>query len=159
MTDEARLEASVETDEGFEPVPYLDTEKLWTAGDGLCLETRPLTGVEWKYLLDNKLITFTITRKGADWLVERDLAVIEKQLAHDYADFWPLIGDARQKALTEWAFQVGISKEEAFHVAITAIREARWSDARAAMLNSLWARQTPTRARKLAAQIASGLFS
>ena len=48
MTDEARLEASVEIDEGFDPVPYLDTEKLWTAGDGLCLETRPLTGAEWK---------------------------------------------------------------------------------------------------------------
>ena len=160
MTDEARLDASIEADEGFVPVPYLDTEKRWTVGEGLCLETRPLTGVEWKYLLDNKLVSFSITRPGADWLVQRDRAGIEQQLAHDYRDFWPSLNDARQNALVEWAFQLGVAKEEAFHDAIAAIRAERWADAEAAMLDSLWAqRETPVRARKLAAQVATGLFA
>jgi GH24 family phage-related lysozyme (muramidase) len=159
MTDEGRLESSVEVDEGFESIPYLDTEKRWTAGEGLCLETRPLSGAEWKYLLDNQLVTFTIKRAGADWLVRRDLAVIEQQLARDYADFWPTLNDARQNALAEWAFQLGVAKEEAFHVAIAAIREHRWSEARAAMLSSLWAHETSARAQKLAAEINSGIFA
>lgn len=159
MTDETRLEASIDTDEGFKPAPYLDTEKRWSAGNGLCLETRPLTGAEWKFLLDGKLITFTITKAGANWLVERDMAVIEEQLAHEYADFWRFLNAPRQNALTEWAFQIGVAKEGAFHVAIAAIRESRWADAKAAMLDSIWARvQTPARAHKLAEEIYTGEF-
>jgi GH24 family phage-related lysozyme (muramidase) len=159
VTDDARLEQSIEGHEGFEPLPYLDTEKRWSAGEGLCLETRPLTGGEWKYLLDNRLITFSIAKQGADWLVRRDMAAIEQQLAHDYQDFWAFLNAPRQNALVEWAFQLGVGKEEAFHVAIAAIREARWSDAEAAMLDSLWAkRQTPARATKLAAEIGTGEF-
>lgn len=158
MTDEARLEQSIDDDEGFKPLPYLDTEQRWSAGVGLCLETRPLTGPEWKFLLDGKLITFSITKVGANWLVERDMAVIEQQLSHDYQDFWAFLNAPRQNALVEWAFQLGVAKEEAFHVAIQAIREARWADAEAAMLDSLWARQTPNRAQKLARELGTGEF-
>lgn len=159
MTDETRLEQSIDAHEGFNPAPYLDTENRWSTGIGLCLETRPLTGAEWKFLLDGKLITFSITRAGANWLVERDMAVVEHQLAHDYQDFWAFLNAPRQNALVEWAFQLGVAKEEAFHVAITAVREARWADAEAAMLDSEWAKiQTPGRATKLAAEIGTGEF-
>lgn len=159
MTDEARLEASIDVDEGFRSGTYRDSEGKWSAGIGLCLETRPLTGPEWKFLLDGGFIIFTITKIGANWLVERDMAVIEQQLAHDYADFWPFLNAPRQNALSEWAFQLGVAKEEAFHVAIAAIRQARWADAKAAMLDSLWAKkQTPGRAEKLAEEIYTGEF-
>lgn len=158
MIDEARLEQSVETNEGFRAAPYLDTESKWTWGEGLCLETNPPTGLQWKYLLDNKLVVMSISRAGADWFVQQKLAAIEKQLALDYAEFWLFLGGARQAALVEIAYQMGVNKEETFHVAIQAMREARWHDAEAAFLDSLWARQTPPRATKLAAQIGTGEF-
>lgn len=158
MTDPVRLEESVESDEGFKAAPYLDTRKLWTWAEGWCLETSPPTGLQWKYLLDNKLVTMSITRAGADWFVKLRLADIEKQLALDYADFWLFLGAARQNALVEIAYQMGVTKEEAFHVAIQAMREGRWHDAEAAFLDSLWARETPDRATKLAAQIGTGEF-
>lgn len=159
MTDGSRLEASIESDEGFKATPYKDSAGKWSAGEGLCLETRPLTGAEWKFLLDAKLVTFSITKVGANWLVERDMAAIEELLSHDYADFWAFLNAPRQNALVEWAFQLGVAKEEAFHIAITAIREARWVDAKAAMLDSLWAKkQTPERALRLATEIETGEF-
>jgi len=158
MVDEARLEQSVEGNEGFKAAPYLDTKNLWTWGEGWCLETSPPTGAQWKYLLDNKLATLSITRAGADWFVQQRLVVIEAQLAHDYAEFWAFLGGARQNALVEIAYQMGVTKEEAFHVAIQAMREARWHDAEVAFLDSLWAKQTPGRATKLAAQIGTGEF-
>lgn len=158
MTDAARLEQSVDADEGFEAGPYRDSLGLWSWAIGLCLETNPPTGPQWKYLLDNKLVSMSITRAGADWFVEQKLAAIEKQLALDYSDFWLFLGAARQNALVEIAYQMGIAKEEAFHVAIQAMREGRWHDAETAFLDSLWAKRTPGRATKLAAQIGTGEF-
>lgn len=156
MTDEARLEQSIDGNEGFEPVPYLDTEMRWSAGIGLCLETRPLTGPEWKFLLDGKLITFTITKPGANWLVERDMAVIEQQLSHDYQDFWAFLNAPRQNALAEMAYQLGVRSEESFHQMITAVRAADWAQAKIAGMDSLWAKQTPSRANTLLTQLETG---
>lgn len=157
MSDLARLKASVDGNESFESFPYLDSEHLWTFATGRCLETHPLSGAEWKYLLDNELVTLAIKRPGADWLEMQQLVATERQLAHDY-DFWPRLNDARQNALVEMAYQMGVDKEEGFHDAIRAIREERWHDAEVAMLDSKWARQTPPRAARIAQQLSSGLF-
>lgn len=158
MSDLAHLVASTEEDEGFKAQAYLDTERLWSAGDGRCLETHPLSGAEWKYLLDRRWISITLSRDGASWLMTTQLLAIERQLEIDYLTFWPDLNDARQNVLIEWAYQLGVEKEEAFHVAIQAVREGRWADAKAAMLDSLWAKQTPQRVRKLAEQMFSGEF-
>ena len=41
--------------EGYKAAPYLDTKGRWTVGEGTCLETNPISGHDWKYLLDNKM--------------------------------------------------------------------------------------------------------
>lgn len=158
MSDMTRLVTWTDAEEATKAVPYLDTENLWTVATGRCLETNPFNAAEWKYLLDNKLIALNVTPAGSEWLLRKELAAIEHQLSIDYTLFWQFLNDARQNALIEWAYQLGVAKEEAFHVAIQAIREARWDDAERAMLDSLWAKQTPARAKRVAEQLRTGEF-
>src|ERR1700722_18784967 len=136
-----RVLAQTGSDEGYDGTPYLDTEKLWTAGEGRCLETKPLNGQEWKYLLDNRLIALTLSRPGADYLKERDLLAIESQLAVDYVDFWPHLNDARQNALIEMAYQLGVKGEEHFLNMIAAVRSGDMARAKLAGLDSQWAKE------------------
>lgn len=157
MSDVERLVADTRIDEGYKPKPYKDTRGLWTFGEGRCLETHPLTGAEWKLLLDRGYLDVAIGVPGADLLERQELAAVEVHLAHDY-DFWPKLNAARQNALIEMAYQMGADKEEAFHQMVTAIREKRWADAKAAGLDSLWAKQTPARATRVMDQLRTGEF-
>lgn len=158
LTDMPHLLDATERDEGFRSLPYRDSLGLWSVGEGRCLERNPLTGAEWKHLLDAGLITISIARAGSDWLVAQQYIVIEARLSEDYATFWPFLNDARKNVLLEMAYQMGVDKEEAFHQTLYAIRDARWADAKAAMLDSVWARQTPKRANTLAEQMFTGEF-
>lgn len=159
MTDMPRLLAETGSDEGYDGTPYPDTQQLWTFGEGRCLERLPLTAVEWKYLLDNKLLTVNLSRPGADYLKQRDLLVIENQLAIDYRDFWPHLNDAQQNALLEMAYQLGITGEEHFLNMIAALRAGDMEAAKAAGLASQWAKQTPARAERVMTQLATGEFA
>jgi lysozyme len=158
VTDVAKLEASVRSHEGYRAFPYKDTRGLYTVGVGRCLETNPFTGAEWRQLLENGWGAFSVSVDGADWLLRQQLAVIEGELAHDYADFWPALGNARQNGLIEMAYQLGPAKEEAFHNMIAAIRKADWHAAYAQAMDSQWARQTPARAKEIATMIETGEF-
>ena len=164
MSDLNRLTAETRADEGYKPKPYKDTRQLWTFGEGRCLETHPLSGAEWKALLDRGLIEVSISVAGADLLERQELAALEVRLAHDY-DFWPRLNDARQNALLEMAYQMGVEHEEAFRDMLGAIRTAMVSDTPAAWaivkadgLDSAWARETPGRANRVLTQLATGVF-
>ncbi|MGC8519956.1 MAG: glycoside hydrolase family protein [Steroidobacteraceae bacterium] len=165
MTDMTRLLAATSADEGFRATPYRDTQDLWTIGEGRCLETHPLSGPEWKALLDAGQISVSITHDGADSLMREQLLAIEAKLAADYRDFWAQLNDARQNALIEMAYQLGVEHEEEFHDMLGDIRIAlrlntpgAWGAVRAAGLNSLWAKQTPARAVRVMTQLATGQF-
>jgi lysozyme len=56
------------------------------------------------------------------------------------------------------SFQLGVEGLLKFTNTIKAIQENRFEDASSSMLKSLWARQTPNRAKKMAKQISSGVW-
>ncbi len=163
MTDMTRLLASTAGDEGFRATPYRDTRGLWTLGDGRCVETHPLSAEEWRDLLSAGQMTVSITEDGAAALMRGQLQAVEARLAADYRDFWPTLTDARQNALIEMAYQMGVEHEEEFHDMLGDIRVAlrlntpgAWQAVKAAGLNSLWAKQTAARAERLMTQLAPG---
>lgn len=165
MTDMNKLLATTASDEGFRARPYRDTEGLWTIGDGRCLETHPLTGVEWKALLDAGQLQVTITSDGAAALMRGQLEAVAARLAADYLDFWSQLNDARQNALVEMAYQLGVGHQAEFHEMLGDIRVAvrigtlgAWKAVAAAGLNSLWAKQTPARAARVMTQLETGQF-
>lgn len=63
----------------------------------------------------------------------------------------------RFDVLTEMSFQLGASGLAKFVNTLQAVRDKRWNDAAAGMLDSTWAKiQTPARAQALAAIMRSG---
>jgi len=157
MTDSARLASSTDADEGFVSSAYPDSRGLWTAGKGRCLETNPITGFEWRYLLANKLVTFSITEEGADWLRDRDLEGAEQALRAHYHWFSEL-NDARQNAFIEMKFQLG-PHFDGFHEMLKAAAVGDWTKVHDEALDSKWAqRDSPNRAKMLAFQLLTGAF-
>lgn len=166
MTDMTRLLVATGSDEGFRAQPYRDTLGLWTIGDGRCVETHALTGAEWKMLLDAGQIQLTLNQDGAAALMREQLLAIEAHLAADLRDFWSLLNDARQNALIEMAYQLGVEHQLEFHEMLGDIRIAvrintpgAWKAVAAAGLNSLWAQQTPARAQRVMQQLETGQFA
>ncbi|MCM2529712.1 glycoside hydrolase family protein [Shewanella algae] len=63
---------------------------------------------------------------------------------------------ARQAVLLSMAYQMGLTGLGQFKQMLTAIADNRWTDAGHAMLDSLWALQTPERAERHRQQMVSG---
>lgn len=143
------LESSILEHEDYKANPYLDSKKLWTFAIGRCLETNPLTGGEWKYLLDNRHLTLAITEDGAQWLMEQQIQSTRGQCAR-MLDFWGWLDDVRRDVLVEMAFQMSIQRLVGFHDMLDAIRAKRWTAAKEAGLASKWATvDSPARAKEL----------
>lgn len=154
MTDASRLMDSVIADEAYKPPPYKDSLGLWTFGIGRCLETNPLTGAEWKRLLDNGWLNASIAKAGAQWLATCELAAVAGIL--DRYTWFSQIGDVRQNAFIEMAFQLGVAKFARFTQMLAAANTGDWQGVHDQALASLWAKETPARAKMIATMLLTG---
>lgn len=158
MTDASRLLDSVTSDEAYKITPYKDTKGLWTFGIGRCLETHPLTAAEWKYLLDNGFINVSIGKVGAQWMATCELATVEHSLRS--FPWFSQIGDVRQNAFIEMAYQMGLEHFNGFHQMIGAAGVGDWAEVQTQALDSKWAREdSPARARYLANMLLTGQWT
>lgn len=146
---------SVERNEGYRASPYKDTEGLFSVGIGRCLETNPLTGEEWKHLLEAHQLSVSISKAGADWLMLRQIDATELECSRAF-DFWPELDEVRREALVEMAYQMGMERLLGFKKMLAAIRSKNWPVVNAEALDSRWARQTTARAKRTARQLSTG---
>jgi len=145
--DLARLESQIKQAEGICLTAYKDSLGLWTAGVGHLLDQkRDWTGVR-----------FSLAQVAA-WL-EDDLITAQK-LSNSLLE-WPAMDtDARQNALIELVFNMGLSHWKQFGLCRKALYEKNWPEASKQLLSSLWAKQVgPIRSKRLAKQILSGDFA
>ena len=66
--------------------------------------------------------------------------------------------DCRRAILISMAYQMGINGLAKWVNTLSAIERRDWGMAASAMLNSLWAKQTPQRAKRHAEQMRSGAW-
>lgn len=142
-------------EEGVIPYAYQDHLGYWTIGVGRLIDKRKggrLTDAEINVLLAN------------------DIAEKRAQLARDpdTAAAWERVkGDpVRAVALLSMGFQMGVGasgKDDAglsgFDSSLALIAAGRFADAAASMLKSLWAKQTPERAQRVAAMLKTGVMA
>lgn len=77
--------------------------------------------------------------------------------AQEFAgEAWEGIGEVRQAALVEMAYQMGRGGLMGFHAVRRDLARGWFEGAAEAMLNSRWATQTPARARTLAERMRTG---
>lgn len=136
----ARMTAQLRRDEGTVPYAFRDSEGYWTIGTGRLIDRRKGGGLstdEIDYLLSNDI------DKHYDELVA----------ALPWAEH---LDEARLAALLNMAFQMGVPNLLGFKQTLAAVRDGRYDHAEQLALQSLWAKQTPERARRVARQLASG---
>jgi len=136
--------------EGYRAGPYKDTSDHWTVGEGTCLESNPISGADWKYLLDNKMVTFTISGAGARWLLRGKLAADLRVLAARFPSFASL-PDKAQTLLLEMSYQLGDLQE--FTTFDTLVAQRRFKEAAIDARTTKWYAETPERAETILMQL------
>lgn len=130
-------------DEGEKPHVYVDSLGFYTIGVGRLVDKRkPGAGLrsdEIAYLLNND--------------IEDRINALNKRLP-----WFQDLDDARKGVLVNMAFQLGVDGLLGFKRTLDLIRDGKYENAAAAMLESRWAEQTPKRAKRMADQIRSGLW-
>lgn len=139
--DMVRLTSDVKAAESCRLVAYQDTEGFWTVGWG-----HKVTG------------PCTWSQNQADQQLDKDLSNAEGQAAV-LPEYRFLDTDARQNAVVELVFNMGVGHWRFFAIARHAMCVQDWSGAAAGVLNSVWATQVhSSRAGRIAGYIKSGKF-
>ena len=127
MPDFKALIERIGVNEGFRSKPYQCSEGVWTIGHGLTW----LTEEESLHILTGRISQLHLKLlDDLDW----------------YKDMPPEV----QGILIEMVYQIGFSGVMKFRKMIANMQGKNWKGAADEMLDSLWARQTPSRANRLA---------
>lgn len=130
----------LKNEEGSVAHAYQDSLGYWTIGVGRLIDERKgglLYPDEIDYLLKNDI------KRKTDGL-------------NDALPWFHLLDEPRQAVLIQMAFQMGVKGLLAFTTTLGHVRVGRYAEAAVAMLESLWARQTPERAARLSKQMETG---
>lgn len=127
-------------DEGLRLRAYKDTLGFWTIGyghhDGSIRDGDTITEAEAEALL------LADIKKATERIVES-------------LPWTKRLDEVRFAALVNMSFQLG-NRVLQFKRSLACIQDERFAEAETHLLNSLWAKQTPKRARRIARQIATG---
>jgi len=115
--------------EGFREKMYKDSVGVWTIGYGLNLEAG-------------------ITEEEAAYLLDMRVKKIQERLSRSLY-FWDDLSPVRQEVLINMAYNLGVDGLYKFRTTLRLMGEGKYEEASKQMLNSLWARQVPNRAREL----------
>lgn len=137
--DRAKLSAQLSVDEGRKSRMYLDTVGKWTAGVGRNLSDRAFSEDE------------------IDLMLKNDITIVENALDTNLP-WWRSMNDARQNALANMCFQLGINRLLGFSQTLALLKASKWDMAANEALNSAWAKQTPARAKRVTDMIRKGEF-
>lgn len=135
--DLATLKAELRRDEGVRLKPYRDAVGKLTIGVGRNLDDVGITAAEAGLLLD------------AD--VARAAADLDRALP-----WWRRLTEARQRALLNMAFNLGLPRLLGFEGMLAALAAGDPVRAAAEALDSRWARQVGERAQRVARMIREG---
>ncbi len=131
------LEELIRQDEGLSLKVYKDTVGVLTIGYGRNLES------------------VGISQAIADQMMEEDCDRVREEAQAFW--WWGAIDEVRQLVVLSMLFQLGLQKFLGFQRMIIALRSRNYPAAAEEMRSSLWARQTPERAEKLAKWMETGV--
>ena len=119
---------------------YQDHLGFWTIGVGRLIDKRKGGG---------------ITKEESEYLLSNDISKVNAQLDANIP-WWRNLDEPRQAVLQGMAFQMGIAGLLGFKNTLKMIESGDYEGAGKGMLNSLWAKQTPARAKRMSEQMRTG---
>lgn len=150
-------------DEGSKLVLYKDTEGYWTIGIGhLIKRDSTISKAQASILLDKELGVPTqgrITPSEQSYLFAKDLAAVNQGIAgSSFYSVYKSLDSIRQAAIQSMCFQLGVLGVSAFRKMWAALHAQDWKEAHRQALDSKWNKQTPNRAKRVAAVLLTGTF-
>jgi len=98
-----------------------------------------------------------ITTEESAYLLNNDITKIAEQL-NKRLSWWTKLDDARKGVLANMAFQMGVDGLLGFRNTLKLIEAGKYEEAAKGMLQSKWATQTPSRAKRMAEQMRTGVW-
>lgn len=136
------LKQQLRDEEGEKLYAYQDHLGFWTIGVGILIDRRKKGGLrkeESEFILNNRIKLQTAeVEKALPWSKDLD--------------------EPRKAVLVGMAFQMGLDGLLGFKNTLKMIERRQYKEAGAGMLNSLWAKQTPERAKRMAKQMETGTW-
>lgn len=138
-------------EEGYRESPYWDTRNFPTVAGGIRIgpQNAPISQYQ-----------FTVPRRVGDvwkqYLVDAKTSSMNRQLSIVAA--LAQCNDARRDILYSMAYQMGVTGLAGFTNTLGMIARGDFVGAAGGMLDSLWAHQTPNRARRHAEVMRSGTY-
>lgn len=126
--------------EGRERSAYQDHLGYWTIGVGRLIDKR-----KGGCLSDEEI----------DFLLDNDIKRVKTQI-RAALPWFDRLNEPRQAVLINMAFQMGLEGLLGFKNTLAAVRDERYEHAANLMLQSLWAKQTPSRAKRMSHQMSTG---
>lgn len=127
------LEKDLDRDEGFRSEAYQDHLGFWTIGIGTLIDGRKGGG---------------ITRDEA-YLLLRNRLKVKFQEMDQQMSWWRGQPECVQRALANMAYQLGVPGLLKFRNTLALIQAEKYNEAADNAMKSLWARQTPARAKRV----------
>lgn len=130
-------------EEGFESMPYIDTEGYVTVGYGLKISGRDQKISDFHYFPN---MPERVARCWMETLVEaryKDLMAVDK-----FRPVMEACNPTRQAILLSMSYQMGLQGLQGFKNTLLLIEEESFGMAAIEMLDSRWARQTANRAER-----------
>lgn len=140
-------------EEGVRLDPYRDHRGFWTIGIGHLIDRRKGGSLpSWVKP------SFPITREEADEMCRADILAVDLRFSAEIG-WWAATTQTARDVLTLMAFQMGVDGVLKFRATLAAIERRDWQGAANHMMASLWAEQTPARARRMADLLLTGVDS
>lgn len=138
-----KLKALIKSHEGCRTCWYLDTEGFWTIGIGHKRLPGEVIGEPW-------------SQEKIDQIFHLDLQAVLQDLER-YKWFKDL-GEARQAALIDMAFNLGLTGLRKFKKMLAALVQQDWEQAAAEAINSKWSKQVGQRAQTIERMLRHGTW-
>lgn len=150
-------------DEGKKNSLYKDTLGFWTIGVGH-LVTKDPSVVVARQILDKKFKRVTggtLTDAEVESLFNEDIEVTIRGIMNSkfLAPIYTKLDCARQSALINMCFQMGIAGVEGFKNSMSFIAAGQWEKAAANLKQSKWYKQTTNRANRVINVFQTGNFN
>jgi lysozyme len=124
--------------EGRRLKPYKDTVGKVTIGYGRNLDANGISAGEAEFLLETDIAKARVTARRYQW--------------------FPTLDAVRRAVVLDMIFNLGPGGFRKFVQTRKAIKERRYFDAARGMMQSKWATQVPTRAKRLAKMMRTGAW-
>lgn len=138
-------------EEGYKEKPYIDTEGYPTVACGILIGPKDASLANYQ---------FRVPRSVGDVWMQKILDEKIQQMNQRPTILAALkqCNPARADVLYSMAYQLGIDGLSAFKNTLVMISNGNFDGAAEGMLSSLWAKQTPARARRMAEVMRSGTY-